>query len=222
MVKRKIILCCESLRIAKTSPTLPEKYSYDAEAIIELLKNNFEALQNGKIEIEPVGFGGKDQFMKEVPLVVKNRFAEYRYQSHEVEIFIIAVRDSDTNNSGKIAGWHRQLVNKIKKVIKENECNRVHIMFAVQAIEAWILADEKKLNEYLGVQNKAKHENDPEEIDNPKQIVTKLFAQYHREKKYTPQQLLDLLPQLSISELLRCKHFKKLYDCVQEIVAEAS
>jgi hypothetical protein len=149
MVKRKIILCSESLRIAEASATSIEKYSYDGSNI-ELLKNNIEALRIGEVEIEPVGFGGKDQFMNDLPLVAKNRFAEYRHRTNEVELFIIALRDSDTIDGKKIAGIRRKLVDKIKKLIREQEFGRVRIMFAVQAIEAWILADEQKLNDYLG------------------------------------------------------------------------
>ncbi len=49
----------------------------------------------------------------------------------------------------KIAGFRRQLGNQICKAIRNQEFDRVHILFAVQAIEAWILADEHKVNEYL-------------------------------------------------------------------------
>ncbi len=115
----------------------------------------------------------------------------------------------------------RQLIDKIKKLsIKRNEIQCVHIMFAVQAIDAWLLADEQKLNEHLGVTNKIKHENEPEKIKHPKQILQNLFAQCG--KKYTPQQLIDLLPQLRVTELLRCKHFKELYECIEKICNTAS
>lgn len=216
MVKRRIILCSESLRVATGHPKPEPQYSIDAQAIIGLLKNNFQTLKNEQVEIEPRGFKGKDDFMKKVPALVKDTFETFRYRRHEFEIFFIALRDTDTNDGRKIAGIRRKLAEKIKKLIGAQEFQRVHIMFAVQAIEAWVLADEQKLNEYLGVTNKAKHENEPEKIPNPKQIVQNLFAQCDLE--YTPQQLLDLLPQLQVSELLRCKHFKEFYACVQNIV----
>lgn len=219
MVKRKIILCSESLRIVKPIAQQPEQYSYDGKAIIGLLKNEIEALRIGKVDIQPIGFEGKDQFMKELPLVVRNTFEQYRHGNSQIELFIIALRDSDTNDGKKISGFRRKLVDKIKKLISEQEFNRVHIMFAVQAIEAWILADENALNKYLGVTNKVKHINEPEKVENPKQVVQNFFQQFGR--KYTPQELLNLLPQLRVSELLRCEHFNKLYTCVKEIV-EAS
>jgi len=126
MVKRKIVICSESLRLPKRHSEQDEKYSIDGEAIIDLLKNNLATLQSGQVAIEAVGFGGKDEFMK------------------------------------------------------------------------------------------VKHENEPEKIDNPKLVVQNLFVQYGR--RYSPQQLLDLLPQLRVAELRRCKHFKEFYDCVQTIV----
>ncbi len=94
-------------------------------------------------------------------------------------------------------------------------------MFAVQTIEAWILADEKELNKYLGVTNKAKRESEPEKIDNPKQIVKNFFN--HCGRHYNPpQDLLQLLPRLQVAELLRCKHFKEFYQCVKKIVEVSS
>jgi hypothetical protein len=171
MVKRKIILCSESLRIVKPIAQQPEQYSYDGKAIIGLLKNEIEALRIGKIDIQAIGFEGKDKFMKELPLVVRNTFEQYRHGNSPIELFIIALRDSDTIDGKKISGFRRKLADKIKKLISEQEFNRVHIMFAVQAIEAWILAGENALNKYLGVANKLKHINEPEKVDNPKQVV---------------------------------------------------
>jgi hypothetical protein len=104
-------------------------------------------------------------------------------------------------------------------MITEQEFNRVHVMVAVQAIEAWVLADEQNLNKYLET-NKVKHVNNPETIENPKLIMRNLFEQCG--KRYTPQELLRLLPQLRVAELLRCKHFKQLYDCVRNIAEGAS
>jgi hypothetical protein len=219
MVKRKVILCSESRGLIQSPIKPPEKYSIDGEAIIGLLKNNIAALKAESFEIEAIGFNGKAAFMEKVPTFVKNKFAEFRHRSHEVEIFIIALRDSDTSDGKKIAGFRQKLTNKIRKLIGEQEFKRVYIMFAVQAIEAWILADEQKLNEYLKVTNKAKHLNEPEKVDDPKQAGQNFFQQYGR--KYAPQELLNLLPQLRVSELLRCKHFKEFYACVQKIV-EAS
>ena len=114
----------------------------------------------------------------------------------------------------------RQLVDKIKRVTTVLESGRVHIMFAVQAIEAWILADERMLNKYLGMARSVKHENEPEQIDNPKQVIDNLFAQCG--KRYTPASLLELLPQLEVSELLRCRHFKEFYHCVEKIASTAT
>lgn len=216
MVKRKIFLCSESLGLAQLPGQPPQKYSADGEAIIDLLKNNMEALREGVVEIEAIGFGGKSKFMEKVPNFVKNKFAEYRLRHDEVEIFVIALRDADTDDGKKISGIRRKLADKIKKLIQEQEFGRVHIMFAVQAIEAWILADEQKLNEYLRVTNKAKRINEPEKVDNPKLAGKNFFEQFGGE--YTPQKLLDLLSRLRISELLRCKHFKEFYTCVQKIV----
>ncbi|GEM_PF-5197856 len=215
MVKRKITLCSESLRFGKGSRNPYENYSYDGEAIIELLKKHIEALKNEQVAIEAIGFGGKEQFMQNLPKFVKDELAEYRHRGGEIEVFIIALRDSDTNDSRKISALSRKLTDKIKKLIGEQKSQRIYVMFAVQAIEAWILADEQKLNEYLGVTNKAKHENAPEKIENPKQIVQNLFVQCGR--KYTPQELRDLLPQLRVSELSRCRHFQAFYDCVLQI-----
>ncbi|MGH7491298.1 MAG: hypothetical protein ACREOO_02760, partial [bacterium] len=62
--------------------------------------------------------------------------------------------------------------------------------------------------EHLGVASKAKHENEPEKIKNPKQAVRNLFEQCH--KRYTSQHTLILLPQLRIQALLCCRHFKEL------------
>jgi hypothetical protein len=90
------------------------------------------------------------------------------------------LRDSDTNDGKKIASIRRKLADKIKKLIQEQKSGRVHILFAVQAIEAWVLAEAQKLNEYLGVTNKVKHINEPEKIDNPKQVVQNLFQQCGR------------------------------------------
>jgi len=220
MVNRKIVICSESLRLPRVAASPDEKFSIDSEAIIGLLKNNIEALQAGSIGIEAAGFGGKDEFMKEVPFFVLSKFAEYRHRNQAIEIFIIAIRDADTSDGKKISGIRRKLTDKIRKLIGAQEFNRVHIMFAVQAIEAWILADEQKLNEYLGVTNKVKHINVPEKIEHPKQAVQNLFVQCGR--KYSPQQLQDLLPQLQVSELRRCKHFNELYTCVQKIVEGAA
>jgi len=167
MVKRKIILCSESRGLMQSPIKPPEKYSIDGEAISGLLKNNIAALETESLEIEAIGFNGKDAFMEKVPTFVKNKFAEFRHRSQEVEVFIIALRDSDTSDGKKIAGLRQKLINKIKKLIGEREFQRVHIMFAVQTIEAWILADEKELNKYLEVTNKAKRESEPEKIDNP-------------------------------------------------------
>jgi len=167
MVNRKIVICSESLRLPRVATSPDEKFSIDSEAIIGLLKNNIEALQAGSIGIEAAGFGGKDEFMKEVPFFVLSKFAEYRHRNQAIEIFIIAVRDADTSDGKKISGIRRKLADKIRKLIGAQEFNRVHIMFAVQAIEAWILADEQKLNEYLGVTNKVKHINEPEKSSIP-------------------------------------------------------
>jgi len=215
MVKRKIIICSESLRLPQSSPASVEKFSIDGEAIIGLLKSNLKTLNTKLVEIEAVGFGGKAEFMAELPFFVMSKFAEYRHVSEGLRIFILALRDSDTNNTNKVSGIRRKLADKIKKMIKEHEFNRVHILFAVQAIEAWILADEQKVNEYLGVTNKIKHVNDPETIDDPKQVVNNIFRECGR--KYTSRELLRLLPQLRVTELLRCKHFKELCDCVENI-----
>jgi len=219
MVKRKITLCSESLRFGRGSRNPYVKYSYDGEAIIELLKKHIETLKNEQVAIEAIGFGGKEQFMQKIPRFVKDELAEYRHRGGEIEVFIIVLRDSDTNDSRKISALRRKLTDGIKKFIGERKLQRVYVMFAVQAIEAWILADEQKLNEYLGVTNKAKHENAPEKIENPKQIVQNLFKQCGRE--YTPQELRDLLPQLQVSELSRCKHFQAFYDCVIKIAGGA-
>jgi len=214
MVMRKIILCSESLRLPKSS-TPTEKFSIDGEAIRNLLKNNLKALSTELVEIEAIGFGGRSEFMTKLPFFVMSKFAEYHHLRADIRIFIVALRDSDTGKAKKVSDIYHKLTDKIKKMITEQEFKRVHVIFAVQAIEAWILADEQKLNEYLNVTNKAKHENDPEAIPKPKQVVRNLFKQCDR--KYTPQALLQLLPQLRIAELLRCKHFKELYDCVENI-----
>lgn len=145
MVKRKIVICSESLRLSKRRSEQDEKYSIDGEAIIDLLKKNLAILQSDQVAIEAVGFGGKDEFMREIPYFVLSKFAEYRHLSNGVELFIIALRDS-------------------------------------------------------------------------KLVVQNVFVQCGR--RYTPLQLLDLLPQLRVAELRRCKHFKEFYDCVRSI-AEA-
>lgn len=214
MVKR-IILCSESLRQVNGKAKVSEQYSIDARAVIELLKNNIESLRAGKVEIEPRGFNGKDSFMKKVPILVQDTFEAFRHRSEELEMFFIALRDADTNDNRKITAIRRRLVDQIRNRITEQESDRVHVMFAVQAIEAWMLSDAQRLNEYLGITSKAKHFNDPEAIENPKQLVISLFELVR--KKYTPQELLLLLPQLGIAEISRCKHFKKLYDCVSKI-----
>lgn len=215
-MKRKIILCSESLKSSKPAESTLEKYSVDGEAIAGLLSNNVPALQKGEVEIKAVGFNGKTEFMREVPLFVLSKIKEYRQYKQQVQLFIITVRDSDTSESRKIATMRRQLTDKIKRLkIRKDELERVHLMFAVQAIEAWVLADAQRLNDYLGLSNKVKHENDPEMIPNPKQLVKNLFAQCGQ--TYMPDHLLNLLPQLRISELLRCKHFKELYECVEKI-----
>lgn len=213
MVKRRITLCSESLRSGKGVTSPYQKYSYDGTGVIELLKNNIAALRSDDVEIEAIGFGGKEIFMEKVAKFIKDELAEYRHRSEEV--FIIVLRDSDSSDSRKISALRRKLNDKIKKLIAEEKFSRVHVMFAVQAIEAWILADEQKLNEYLGVINIAKHENEPEKIAYPKQIVQNLFKQYGQ--KYTPQHLVTLLPRLRISALLGCKHFKEFYECVEKI-----
>lgn len=215
MVKRKIILCSESQGLAQSQIKPPEKYSIDGEAVMGLLKNNIAALRDELVEMEAVGFNGKDQFMEKAPSFVKNKFAEFRHRSQEFEIFVIALRDADTSDGKKISGIRRKLNEKVKKLIGEQEFQRMHVTFAVQAIEAWLLADEKKLNEYLGFTNKVKRENEPEKIEKPKVVVQNLFEQCGR--KYNPQELLRLLPQLRLAELLRCKYFKEFYNCVQTI-----
>ena len=96
MVRRKIVLCTESLRITRAVSQQPEQYSYDGRAVIRLLKNSIDSLRSGAVEIVPVGFEGKNQFMKELPLVVRNTFATYRHLHDSVEVFVIALRDSDT------------------------------------------------------------------------------------------------------------------------------
>jgi hypothetical protein len=118
MVKRRIILCSESLRVP-TGPTKPDQqYSVDAQAIIELLKNNFPALKEDLVETEPRGFKGKDDFMKKVPILVKNTFETFRHRRHEFEIFVIALRDTDTSDGKKISAIRRKLADKIKKLIR--------------------------------------------------------------------------------------------------------
>lgn len=216
MVKRRIILFSESLRLGHTVPQAIEQYSADARAVAQLLKNNITALQQDEIEIEPRGFNGKKEFMAKLPIAVRDSFETFRHRSDEFEIFVVALSDSDTNDKSKITKIRRQLFRKIDHMLSERERARVHVMFAVQAIEAWVLADAQRLNEYLGVSNKAKHENEPEKIENPKQIVKNLFEQSRR--KYTPLRLLELLPQLRISELQRCKHFNEFYNCITTIV----
>lgn len=187
---------------------------------MELLRNNIEAIKNGLVEVEPRGFNGKDEFMKKLAPLVKNTFESFRHRRDEFEVYFITMRDADTSDSNKIRGLRRQIENKILKKIGEQEFSRVHIMFAVQAIEAWILADDQKLNEYLGAMNKAKRENEPEKLENPKLLLKNLFEQCGM--IYTPDHLLNLLPSLRVSELLRCKHFKQLYDCIEEICKTAS
>lgn len=219
MVKRKIILCSESQKVVQSPLKPPEKYSIDGEAIVNLLKNNIAALRAGAVEIEPIGFNGKDEFMKRVPNFVKNKFAEYREKPSKldkIEVFVIALTDADTAVGQKIAGLRQKLSNQIKKLIPQAEFRRVYFMFAVQAIEAWLLADERKLNEYLGEANKIKRENDPEKIDNPKQRIESIFRECGRQ--YETQDRLSLLPQLRISELQRCKHFNEFYNCITTIV----
>jgi hypothetical protein len=219
MVKRRITLCSESLRIGKGSISRYEKYSYDGNAVVGLLKNNIDALKNDQVGIDAIGFGGKDELFKKIPQFVKDKIAEFHNRPDPIETFIIVLRDSDTNDSKKISALRRKISDKIRRVIGERDFARVRISFAVQAIEAWILADELKLNEYLGVTNKVKRHNDPETIKDPKQIVTNLFKECGR--TYSPRELLRLLPQLRIENLSRCKHFNELYTCVQKIT-EAS
>lgn len=216
MVKRKIILCSESLRLDQQPSRPPEQYSLDAEAIIGLLKNNFEILESGEIEIEAIGFGGKAAFMKEIPKVIRNTFATYRHRVDDTQIFIVAIRDADTSDAEKISNLQERLISKIRKASNPGEFRRVKVVFAVQAIEAWLLADEQTLNNYLGEKNKAKRVNDPETIHKPKEIIHKLFQQ--SSKKYNAQALLDLLPRVNILTLLRCRHFKQLYDRIKSIV----
>ncbi|MGH7496590.1 MAG: DUF4276 family protein [bacterium] len=212
---RKIIFCSESLR-DNTQPSKPaEQFSIDAEAILRLFKNNFEALRNNAIESGTIGFEGKKQFMQDLPVVVRNTFAGYRHAAQQLELFVIAVSDSDTGDEAAIENIHKSLAEEIERRISTAEFQRVKIVFAVQAIEAWILADERTLNVQLE-QNKAKHENDPEKIDFPKQKLAGLFERCNR--KYNTKVLLELLPILNITDLMRCKHFKQLYDCVDEIV----
>jgi len=115
MVRRKIILCSESLRLPQ-SPAVTEKFSIDCEAIIGLLKNNLKTLNTNLVEIEAVGFGGRSAFMAELPFFVMSKFAEYRHVSEELRIFILALRDSDTNNTNKVSGIRRKLADKIKKM----------------------------------------------------------------------------------------------------------
>ncbi len=219
-MKHKIILCSESLKPSKPKESTLEKYSVDGEAIAGLLGNNILALKERRVEIQAVGFNGRTEFMREVPRFVLNKIKEYRYYAQPVQLFIVAVRDSDSNETKKINATRRQLLDKLKKLrLKKDEFERIHLLFAVQAVEAWLLADEQKLNEYLGVTNKAKHENDPEAIANPKQLVQNLFAQCGQ--TYIPNHLLNLLPELRISELLRCRHFKALYDCIENICSAA-
>jgi hypothetical protein len=216
MVKRKIILCSESLRLERRPARPDEKFSVDGKAIIGLLKNHIEALRAGRVEIEAIGFGGKSEFMKHVPSFVESKFAEYRHQAEAVEIFIIALRDSDTCDDNKISEIRSKLKGKIQKFLAPREFKRVHIKFAVQAIEAWVLADEKKLNEYLKVSNKVKHENDPEMIKNPKAKLANYFMSY-LQREYRIDDLLQLFPALQPDVLLRCKHFKEFYKCVENI-----
>lgn len=216
MVKRKIILCSESLRLERKPPRPDEKLSVDGRAIIGLLKNHVEALRTGRVEIEAIGFGGKTKFMKDVPFFVENKFAEYRRHAGAVEIFIIALRDADTSDSKKISEIRNQLKDKIRKLISPNAFKRVHVNFAVQAIEAWVLADEKRLNEYLKVSNKVKHENAPETLKNPKPKLANYFVSC-LEREYNTDDLLHLLPTLHLDALLRCAHFKEFYACVENI-----
>ncbi len=91
MVKRKIILCSESRGLIQLPIKPPEKYSIDGEAIIGLLKNNIAALDTESFAIEAIGFNVKDAFMEKVPNFVKNKFAEFRHRSQQVEVFIIAL-----------------------------------------------------------------------------------------------------------------------------------
>lgn len=216
MVKRKIILCSESLRLERKPPRPDEKFSVDGRAIIGLLKNHVEALQAGRVDIEAIGFGGKSKFMKDVPFFIENKFAEYRRHAGTVEVFIIALRDSDTSEDKKISEIRNQLKHKVQKLISPNELKRVHVNFAVQAIEAWGLADEKGLNEYLKVSNKVKHENAPEAIKNPKAKLANYFVSCLK-REYSTDDLLHLLPTLHLDALLRCAYFKEFYACVENI-----
>ncbi len=216
MVKPKIIICSESRKSVKSPDRFMHKFSADGQALAGLLKNNFTVLQREEIEIEAVGFNGKTAFMRELPLFVFSKFAEYRHRNGDAKLFIIALRDADTDDAGKIAEMRRQIIDKIKKLsLKRSEIQCVHVMFAVQAIEAWLLADDQQLNDHLGVMNKIKHENNPEKIKHPKQILQSLFAQFGKE--YTPRQLTGLLPQIRVTQLLRRKHFKEFYACIETI-----
>jgi len=116
MVKRKIVLFSESLRITPTPRTSNHKFSIDGEAVAALLKKNIKALEGGQVEIEAVGFAGKNEFMEKVANAVKNKFAEFQHR-RDVQVFIITLRDSDTSEGKKIAGLRRQIAEKIRKKI---------------------------------------------------------------------------------------------------------
>lgn len=219
MVKKKIIICSESLREETADSKFEEKYSYDSEAVIRLLKNNIDELGKEIVDTEPIGFGGKEKLFEDFPGFVESKFAEFRYRK-DVEIYIVVIIDADTRDGRKISGKRKQLENKVKKLLSEAEFDRIKIIFAVQAIEAWILAEEKGLNAYLNTPGKVKHENNPEAIEKPKEKLKGHFQKCDR--KYTPQDLRELLPKVQISELLRCKHFKEFYEHILEIVKTTS
>lgn len=217
MVKKRIILCSESLRDlpARIRSNTGEKFSYDSQAIIDLLKNNIPEIEEENVKIEPIGFGGKENFRKQVPRFTRDKFAEYRHRTDE-KIYIVALMDSDTNDGNKIGGKKRQISNRVKELISQEEFTRFKMAFSVQAIEAWVLADEKSLNSILGTRGKVKHVNSPEEIEMPKEVLKGHFQK--ASKRYTPQVLREILPTLQVAELLRCKHFREFYEHVCHIV----
>jgi len=78
MVTKRIILCSESLRDlpARARTNTGEKFSYDSQAIIDLLKNLLPEIDEEYVKIEPIGFGGKDNFRKQVPRFTRDKFKE--------------------------------------------------------------------------------------------------------------------------------------------------
>jgi hypothetical protein len=161
------------------------------------LQNLIRKIIPSEDTIEAHDFKDKYRFMRDLAFRCKVKTQEYPHGG-QISLHIFAIRDSDGEN---IDGLKNRIIASFKdKQISEEDIRAIHIHFAVQEIEAWILAD------------KDFHSN-PESVTDAKGELKKHL------KNYQASHIVDLLPAIDVSKVKsKCPHFGKFYDDVHVIL----